>query len=111
MWPVFSPRLSQGMMGGRGLGVVYGHIKAFGLFPFPHQRSICAEGLQGWYALSMLGRTLVILKGWGNEATVCSYDIVWYCYRGAKLCVVKKKRNKDMFEVSLNAPIYTRKYM
>ena len=31
-------------------------------------------------------------------------------YRGAKLCVVKKKRNKDMFEVSLNAPIYTRKY-
>ena len=33
-----------------------------------------------------------------------------YSYRGAKLCVVKKKRNKDLFEVSLNAPIYTRKF-
>ena len=44
---VFSPRLSQGMLGGRGLGVVCRHIKAFGLIPFPHQRSISAEGLQG----------------------------------------------------------------
>lgn len=38
------------------------------------------------------------------------YLLVYYHYcRGAKLCVIKKKRNKDVFEVSLNAPIYTRK--
>ena len=55
---VFSPRIIQGMSGGRGLGVACGHIKAFGLFPFPHQRRICSEGLQGRHALSMLGRTL-----------------------------------------------------
>ena len=41
-------------MGGHGLGVAYGHIKAFGLFPFPHQRKVCVEGLQGRHALSML---------------------------------------------------------
>ena len=35
---VISPRTIQGMMGGCGLGVACGHIKAFGLFPFPHQR-------------------------------------------------------------------------
>ena len=45
-------------MGRHGLGVVCGHIEAFGLFPFPHQRKICTEGLQGRHALSMLGRTL-----------------------------------------------------
>ena len=45
-------------MGGHGLGVVCGHIEAFGLFPFPHQRKISAEGLQGQHALSMLGRIL-----------------------------------------------------
>ena len=50
------------MTGGRGLGVACGHIKAFGLFPFPHQRSICAEGLQGRHALNMLGRTLILLR-------------------------------------------------
>ena len=61
MHTVFSPRLSQGMTEGRGLGVVYGHIKAFGLFPFSHQRSICAEGLQDRHALSMPGRTLAHL--------------------------------------------------
>ena len=55
---VFSPRMIQDMVGGRGLGVVCGHIKAFGLFPFPHQTKMCSEGLQGRYALSMLGRTL-----------------------------------------------------
>ena len=55
---VFSPRIIQGMTGGRGLGVACGHIKAFGLFPSPHQRKICSEGLQGRHALSMLGRTL-----------------------------------------------------
>ena len=55
---MFSPRIIQGMSGGRGLGVACGHIKAFGLFPFPHQRRICSEGLQGRHALSMLGRTL-----------------------------------------------------
>ena len=48
-------------MGGCGLGVACGHIKAFGLFPFPHQRKICTEGLQGRHALSMLGRTLVCI--------------------------------------------------
>ena len=55
---VFSPRKIQGMMGELGLGVVSGHIEAFGLFPFPHQRKISAEGLQGRHALSMLGRIL-----------------------------------------------------
>ena len=42
------------------MGVACGHIKGFGLFPFPHQRKLCAEGLQGRHALStcMLGRTL-----------------------------------------------------
>ena len=45
-------------MRGHNLCVVCGHIEAFGLFPFPHQRKICAEGLQGRHALSMLGRTL-----------------------------------------------------
>ena len=48
---VFSPRIIQGMMGGHGLGVACGHIKAFGLFPFPHQRKLCAEGLQDRCAL------------------------------------------------------------
>ena len=55
---VFSPRMIQGMVGGRGMGVACGHIKAFGLFLFPHQTKICSEGLQGRHALSMLGRTL-----------------------------------------------------
>ena len=49
------------MVGGRGLGVARGHIKAFGLFPFPHQTKIYSEGLQGRHALSMLGRTLCFL--------------------------------------------------
>ena len=58
---MFSPRIIQGMMGGRGLGMACGHIKAFVLFPFSHQRKISAEGLQGRHALSMLGRTLRIV--------------------------------------------------
>ena len=37
--------LPKGIMGGNGWGVACGHIKAFGLFPFPHQRKICTEGL------------------------------------------------------------------
>ena len=68
---VFSPRIIQGMMGGHGLGVVYGHIEAFGLFPLPHQRKLCAEGLQGRHALSMLGRTLQCLEIC-NEQAFCS---------------------------------------
>ena len=48
---VFSLRLSQGIMGGRGL---WSHQSVWPL-SFPHQRSICAEGLQGRHALSMLG--------------------------------------------------------
>ena len=36
---VFSPRMIQGMVGGRGLGVACDHIKAFGLFLFPHQHT------------------------------------------------------------------------
>ena len=48
------------MMGGHGLGVACGHIHAFGFFLFPYQRNVCAEGLQGRHALSMLGRTLVL---------------------------------------------------
>ena len=47
------------MTGGRGLGVACGHINASGLFPFSHQRKICAEDLQGRHALSMLWRTLL----------------------------------------------------
>ena len=49
----------QGMMGGHNLSMACGHITAFGLFPFPHQRKICAEGSQGRHALSILGRTLL----------------------------------------------------
>ena len=56
---VFSPRLIQGMVGGHGL---WSKTKAFGLFPFPHQTKICSEGLQGRHALSMLGRTLIIIN-------------------------------------------------
>ena len=37
---------------------MYGHIKTFGVFPFPHQRKICTEGLQGQHAFSMLGGTM-----------------------------------------------------
>ena len=37
-------RITQGMTGGHGLGVACGHIK---ILSFPHQRKICAEGLQG----------------------------------------------------------------
>ena len=61
--PVFSPRIIQGMTGGRGLGMACGHIKAFGLFPSPHQTKICAEGLQGQHASSMLERTLLSFVG------------------------------------------------
>lgn len=46
-------------MGGHGWGVACDHIKALGLFPFPHQRKIFTESLQGRHALSMLGRTLL----------------------------------------------------
>ena len=55
---VFFPRIIQGTMGGHGWGMAYGHIKAVDIFPFPHQRNIHTEGLQGRHALSMLGRTL-----------------------------------------------------
>ena len=40
--PVFSPRMIQGMVEGRGLGMTYDHIKDFGLFSFPHQTKICS---------------------------------------------------------------------
>ena len=43
----------------RNLGGATGHIKAITLFPFPHQRKVCTEGLLGRHALCMLGRTLV----------------------------------------------------
>ena len=36
----------QGMTGGHGSGVACGHIKVFGLFPFPHQRNIGLQGRQ-----------------------------------------------------------------
>ena len=58
MMAVFSPRIIRGMTGGHSWGMAYGHNKAFDLFPFPHQRKICSEGLQGRHTLSMLGRTL-----------------------------------------------------
>lgn len=34
---MFSPRIIQDMIGGHDWGVACGHIKALGLFPFPHQ--------------------------------------------------------------------------
>ena len=49
------------MTGGHGWGVACGYTKALGRFPFPHQRKVCIEGLQGQHALIMLGRTLIIL--------------------------------------------------
>ena len=45
----------QGMVGGRGLGVACGHIKAFDLFLFPHQTKICSEGLQGRHTFKYAG--------------------------------------------------------
>ena len=48
----------QGMTGGHGLGRACGHIKAFGVSPFPHQRKFCTEGLLGRHTLHMLGRIL-----------------------------------------------------
>ena len=56
--PKNNSRHDGGGGGGHGLGMVCGHIEAFGLFPFPHQGKICAEGLQGRHALSMLGKIL-----------------------------------------------------
>lgn len=36
---------------GHDWGVAYSHIKAFGLFPFPHQIKICIEDLQDQHML------------------------------------------------------------
>ena len=44
---MFSMNNSRHRMGGHGLDVACSHIETFGLFPFPHQRKVCAEGLQG----------------------------------------------------------------
>ena len=47
----------QGMtIVGHTLGGVCGHIKAFGISPFTHQRKFRTEGLLGRYALRMLSR-------------------------------------------------------
>ena len=35
-YPVFSPSKIQGMMGGRGLGGAYNHIRAFEYTSLPH---------------------------------------------------------------------------
>ena len=70
-------------MGGRGWGTAYGHIKAFDLFPFPHQRKICTEGLQGRHALSMLGRTLVLIHC--SQQTYIYTYISQYAYTSNKL--------------------------
>ena len=37
------PRSNSRHDGRHGLGMAYSHIKAFGLFSFPHQRKVCAE--------------------------------------------------------------------
>ena len=55
-----SPRIIQGMTGGRGLGVACDHIKAFGLFPFPHQRKTCSDRrLAGPTCLKYIGENTV----------------------------------------------------
>ena len=69
---VFSPRIIQGMTRGRSLGMACGHIKAFGLLPFPHQRGLCAEGL---YARENTDFTLHSNGGWAN---IRSINIVHY---------------------------------
>jgi hypothetical protein len=56
---VMSPSKIQGTTVGHSLGGACGHIKAFGLSLFPHQRKFCIDGLLGRHALGMLGRTLV----------------------------------------------------
>ena len=50
----------QLMTSGPTLGGASDHNKAHGLFPFPHQRKSCTEGLLGRHALGtcMLGKTL-----------------------------------------------------
>ena len=47
---------------GHSLGGDCGHIKAYGLALFPHQRELQTEGLLGRHALGMLGRTLCPLQ-------------------------------------------------
>ena len=44
---VFSSDNSEGILGGRGLGGAFVHIKALGPIPYPHQRIV------GQYPLSM----------------------------------------------------------
>ena len=71
---VFSPSKFQGMRGGHDLGGVHSHIKAFGFSPFPHQKKVCTEGLLGWHASSVLGRTLFYALAWWNTGLyVCMY--------------------------------------
>ena len=38
------------------------HIKAIGSTPIPHQSKTSSEGIGGHYALSMLGRTLLMVR-------------------------------------------------
>ena len=54
---VFSPSKIQCMMGGRGLGGAYNHIKAFELHPIPISKNIFIKGLLDRCTLSLLGRT------------------------------------------------------
>ena len=80
----FSPRIIRGIMGGHGLGVACDHIKVLGVFPFPHQRKICPEGLQGWLALSVLGRTLIHVYNWHYYSAT---SMIWTCLRSANTSV------------------------
>ena len=61
MLSVFSPSKIQGTTVGHTLGGGCGHIKAFGISLFTHQRKFCTEGLLGRHALCMLGRTLAVI--------------------------------------------------
>ena len=61
MLSVFSPSKIQGTTVGHTLGGGCGHIKAFGISLFTHQRKFCTEGLLGRHALRMLGRTLAMI--------------------------------------------------
>ena len=98
-YTVFSPRIIQAVMGGHGLGVACGHIKAFGLFPFPHQRSICAEGLQGRHALNTLGRTLMYMHMYQpNRITKKKKNIfLWYARNHHECSFIIQLRQLDWY--------------
>ena len=72
------------------MGMACGHIKAFSLFPFPYQRKICTEGLQGRHAVNMLERTLSL---YFSSVYVClHHNIITHtqeCLTHAHRCINK----------------------